>query len=328
MRPAHLFIALLLSVFLLAGCTGSSSSREDLPDVQVGTKGLEMKFLKNSPPEEVFEDSNFPVIFQVDNLGAHSVTEDQEVLLSLGVERDYTSKVELETNSRVHAGETDNEARFPLEGKSIANPKGGREIVSYTIEAGRIDPQSERHGSTVLATLCYPYETELSANVCVDTDPNNIRPVEKGCEVEDLSLSGGQGAPVAITKVEVRMLPRDDDQVSPEFLIHVANRGGGEVTKHGSYAEFCRDAGSGINYRDLNAILVGAFLSGVELECSTRHDDLDGEYIRLLNKEDVVRCVLKDGIPENRDAYTAPLNVRLTYGYTQSISEQYTILRS
>lgn len=327
MRIAPL-VPCAIILLLLAGCTGSSSAREDLPDVDVGTEGLTLEFLKNSPPEEVFAESNFPVILEVANKGAYSIEGNQRVLLSLGVERDYTSRVELQTSSRVLAGESDNEARFPLEGKSIANPRGGEEVVSYTVTAGRIDPQSERHLSTVIASVCYPYETELSANVCVDADPNNIRQAEKSCQAADLSLSGGQGGPVTITRVEVRMLPKNTGRVSPEFLLHVENKGRGEVTRLGSYTEFCRDRGSAVNYRDLNAILVEAFLSGVELECSTRHDDLDGEYIRLLDKKDVVRCVLEEGIPDNRDAYTAPLNVRLTYGYTQSVSEDYLILKS
>ena len=340
-------ILLLILLSLLLGCNSKGArSAQQLPDVHSGTMGLEMGFLKNTPPKLVFEQSSFPIILRIRNLGASAIPNpenpfigDKQAILSLGLETDYIQALSVEEGGRVvstnPSDPLSNEAQFSIEGKSLINLKGDEEVISYTVTPARIDPQSETHQSLAIATLCYPYQTELVSTVCIDPDPSNIRLLKKSCKAEDLSFPSGQGAPVAIAKVEVQMLPNQQGTIRPQFLVTVENRGKGDVTKIGSYDSICRGRSGTATIRDLNGVKMEAYLSGQALECYLRDEGLkiDGgqkdEYVRLVGKSDVVRCTYPTKAPQqilqSTETYTAPLRILLTYGYTQSESIEYTI---
>lgn len=320
-------------LFFILGCTSSSSTKTTKEiDVRIGFNGLLMEFLKNTPPQKIFEDDVFPVVIKVRNNGAYSLEKDSKAILSLGVEKDYTKKVELLAGGKIQKLDG-NAATFNLEGRTKINVKGEEEVISYNIQAGKVDPQSEFHISTVISTLCYPYQTELDATVCIDTDISGIRPGKKVCKLQDLVFNNGQGAPVAITKIEVQMLPTQESQsqgygrIKPQFLIFVENRGQGTVIRKESVKEFCTQ--SGTTHKNINIVYVDASLSGQKLKCqleATEGTTFPG-HIKLKDKKDIIWCFKEDGIPA-QDTYLSPLNIILTYGYTQSISANYMIQKA
>ncbi len=214
---------------------------------------------------------------------------------------------------------------FNIKGKSIYSPLGDEEFINVNARARTIGPQSETHPSAIFATACYPYETVFGDSVCIDTD---IIGESKGkvCTAKDLTFTKGQGAPVAVTKVETRMLPQDDGKIKPHFLIHVKNAGNGEVIDPGKIEVACKS--EALDYRDFNTIIVSASLSGTQLRCSKDAGAVPGPVtIRLREKEDLIRCTYdgkdddKGGIDAGLDAYVAPLKVELDYGYTFTISK-------
>ena len=240
-------IVLTLIIFIL-GCSGQTQKTKEI-DVRVGLIGLTMEFLKNTPPQRIFEGDKFPVVIKVKNAGAADI-KDKQGVLSLAFEKDYTKSVELLQSGNVQPfpeSNIKNTAVFDLEGRTKINQKGGEEVISYNLVSGRVDPQSEFHSSTVIATLCYPYETILDSTVCIDTDISNLRPGKKVCKLQDITFTNGQGAPVAITKIEVQMLPSQESQQSsggygkivPQFLIFIENKGNGLVIKNDAVKEFC-----------------------------------------------------------------------------------------
>ena len=341
-------ILIIFLILFIAACTGTSTKKTQDIDVRVGFAGLTLEFLKNTPPQRVFEGDKFPVVIKVKNAGATDIKNNQAVL-SLGFEKDYTKNIELLISGNVQLlseAKTQNTAIFSLEGKSKVNLKGGEEVVSYNLVAGKVDPQSEFHSSTVIATLCYPYETILSATVCMDTDPNNLRPGKKVCKLQDLTFANGQGAPVTISKIEVQMLPSQESQQSsqgygkiiPQFLIFIENKGTGLVIKNNAIKEFCTQ--SKISHEKLNTIFVKAYLPGIdekgerkilELDCQPKEKKDSTEkqgYVKLKDKKDLIRCTLKEGIDGKQDAYLSPLKIDMSYGYTQSISANYLIQKT
>ncbi len=333
MRP-HQSIIFLSLLFFILGCSGVK--QQQIPEFRSGTQGLEFEFLKNAPPTIVFEESAFPAIVKVKNLGAYSI-EAEQALLTLGVERDYTNEVSVDVGGRVNSESSSekikNEAVFTLPGKTLVNTKGDEEIVSFTITPSRIDPQSETHKTSLIATLCYPYQTELIASVCIDPDPNNIRTTKKSCTVQDISYSQGQGAPVAITMVQPQIIP-GKSSIKPQFLITIENKGKGEVIKPGLYKSICRGLSTEVDTKELNRISMRAWLSKEELTCSLREEQAISStstptsegFARLQSQKQTIRCFYPDGaaiIPT--DSYTTQLTVQLKYGYVESKPTEYTI---
>ena len=230
-------ISIITTILLLfiAACNATSTQKTKEIDVRVGFAGLTLEFLKNTPPQRIFESDKFPVVIKIRNTGAADI-KDSQAVLSLGFEKDYTQNIELLRSGGVQPLpdlKAENTAAFSLEGKSQINQKGEEEVVSYNLAAGKVDPQSEFHSSTVMATLCYPYQTILDTTFCMDTDVSSLRPGKKVCRLQDLSFANGQGAPVAISKIEVQMLPsQESGKITPQFLIYIENKGQGIVIKN------------------------------------------------------------------------------------------------
>ncbi len=323
-------IFFLIFAVIVSSCSITNTRKAPL-DIRSGLDGLSLEFLKNTPPQKIFENDVFPAIIKVKNKGAYSIKGNDVAVLSLGVEKDYTKKVELLKGGKVMQEGAGSSAIFNLNGKSQLNPIGEEEIISYNIEAGKIDPQSEAHPSTVTATLCYPYETVLESTVCVDTDINNLRPGKKICSSQDLIFSNGQGSPVSITKIEPLMLPLQlsgsqiTDKIKPQFLIYIENKGPGVVIKKESVKDFCTK--SDTTYENFNIVYVDAFLSNKPLKCQLEKKEGSDElgHIKLKDNKDIIRCYLEEGVPRSDDPYLSPLKIVLKYGYTQSISASYFI---
>ena len=338
MKKAKIMLAMqIAAVLILAGCQGFSlqGNKGAAGEIYSGFEGLRIEFLKNTPPPRVFEESQFPVVLRIRNLGAYSITKagDKDIyaVLSLGVERDYNSIINLEESERVKKSDIPSQAKFYLEGRSAANPRGDEEIIAYTAKTKKIDPQSERRTSTLLASVCYPYKTKLTATVCIDTDAVGIKQKPKSCAVSDLFFDNGQGAPAGVTKIETRMVP-SDDKIRPQFIIHIENRGRGEVIKDDSIDMMCSEEGATPDTRNqaYNTISFKAYLSGTDekslLDCEPKLTQGSSDaYVKLFKKKDFVRCTVKEGISKDIDAYSAPLNIEMDYGYTDTISANYAI---
>ena len=135
-----------------------------------------------------------------------------------------------------------------------------------------------------------------------------------------MAYSVGQGAPVAVTKVETRMLPQTDGTIKPSFVISIENVGKGEVIKPniGIISNMC--GSPALNYRDFNTLEVSAYLSGTQLDCKKTQDDSIPVEIRLKEKKATFRCT-GGAIDTSSNAYSASLKVQLNYGYTFTISK-------
>lgn len=312
-------------IFLVAGCKGGKKQTliSDI-ELQKGFDGLTIELLKNAPPPTIFENSPFPVIIKLQNKGVRDIT--KEGVLSIGVEKDYV-KLNLgafEDNDKISSKPEEDKIIFSLDGKSLINPVGEQEIIELNLETKNVGAQSESRISNVLVTACYEYGTKLGTEICVDTDIHNLKARQKACNAKDLAFSNGQGAPVAITKIETDMLPDiDKNKIKPHFIIHIENKGKGEVIMPGSYDLVCSE--KSLDYKEFNLLSAKVFLSEIELDCILPRE-VDGKgFIKLKDKKSIVRCTLKDGIDENLGSYIAPLRVELSYGYTFTVSREFTI---
>jgi len=351
-KQLSLFFSLF--VFILLGCTATTTKHQDV-DIYVGTRGLTAEFSKTAPPPRVFEDSNFPILLRIRNIGAYSIASDKQPssdkqtlgVINIGREKDYIPKLSFEKNSRASEGEGDNEIFFSLDGKSQLNQNGDEIAVALNAKTGKLEPQSESKQSTITATLCYPYKTILSTTVCIDPDVSGISPEKKVCTVKELNFNSGQGAPIAVVKIEPQMIP-EGDSIKPQFLIFVEDKGNGNSVDIKNYHNVCSDSDFK-NAEDPNrkkeikniwkVAFLRAFRSGeegknqliccpnIEGKCPTDLSDKDKitGFIRFTDKKGFVRCTFKDGLSKNYNAFTSPLKIEIEYGYVQTISTNFII---
>jgi hypothetical protein len=319
-----LILAIIIMILLVSGCGPRSENLDVI--VHEGIEGLEINFLERSPPDESYEGDRFPVTVELRNKGATDIPPDKGILV-LGVEQEYVEIPSSYIENPV--------ILFGLEGRSLYNPIGGMDRRTVELTTKKLGPQMEVITSTVAITTCYPYKTEATAQVCVDTDIYGEKMQEKVCTPNDLSmgtierdgeeLPRGQGAPIAVTKIEQKMLSHErQDSMKPTYVIHVQNMGNGVPIDIDGYEKACEGASS--QKKTVNVVKANVFLSDRtnQLDCKPKLEASSTDkagYIKLEGGEDTIKCELKEGILKAYGTFTTPLIIDLDYGYTYTISK-------
>ncbi len=310
-------ITIVLSLYL-SGCSlaNFSASGKETPitnvNVYQGTEGLEIEFLTNSPPEKVYEGENFVVSTLLNNKGAYPITSGKVVLTH---EPDY---FDVPTTS----------STFNLLGKTMYDPSEHNIQKSFNLNTKKLEPKSTGHDSIVLVTACYDYGTKLNTEVCIDTDPQNIKAIEKSCNTEDLSFSG-QGAPIAITKIETKMIIGEGGKVRPNFWIYVQNHGDGQVISKSSIDKACGSAS--IDKNELNGVVLKDLKFSqytlADMDCRPKPETSLNPVLKLTDNEQYFICTLRDdvSIPADTSTFKTGLYIELEYGYTLTKSKEFTI---
>ncbi len=331
MQKAKLIIPLLL-VSLLA-CTPQQEGPNPAK-FNKGTEGINIEFVENSPPNKVYEDTSFPMMVQIHNRGAKDIpftteidgetVESQPASISMNFDNFYIDYAGDLTREEVQSSLQN----LKIRGKSEIVPNGEvRNVKLGNLQAQKIVGNRESPETQLYASICYPYETKLSTDLCMDanTQSENVR--EQVCQATDLAFSRGQGAPVSITKVEVDMVPLGS-MTRPSLTIHIENTGPGNVLKsltgESDLEEACALQSEPSN---LNTINVEADIAGVELEC-------EPDPVRLAGQKNSFHCIVPEedletdrNLFSRQDNFVTTLNIQLLYYYTNSVSKKIEIQR-
>ncbi len=299
-----LFLLLCILIILTSGCDRVyKPERPSLEDIEQGSDGLIIEFIEGAPPPDVIEGSLIQAGIIMENKGTSDV---KRGYLLLGYEKEY-----IKLSSWQGKG-IDDRITIDIQGKSLALPEGMEDVDIVNLEIMDIGPQREKADTTIYVTVCYDYHTKGHSNVCVDTDVYNLKPREKACNAADVSLSD-QGAPVAIKRIESRMIvSKEGGVVRPQFIIHFENVGDGTIIAHGRADIAC--SAQPLSTDDINVLKVSAVLSDLPLSCKP-------ELLKLRKDSDYTICTLEEGIDETISSYYTPLTITADYGYMQTISK-------
>lgn len=282
MKPLTFMLVLIISVLVFsAGCRRQVSTGPDAVEYHSGTEGLEMEFVRNLPPDEIAEGSEFVIGLELRNQGAYDIESGR--ILVYGFEIGYNS---LEQQKK----------EFDIEGKKPGFPKGGYEIINFNAQNHAIPEIVDVYEVPFIVRAFYRYQTEAGAEVCINPHIYSyMETAEAACRPEEVKLSGGQGAPVAVTKIEQTFAPEGKD-IKVNFIIYIKNEGDGEVVD-GAYIDDVK-------------------LADESLECNK-------EFIELEDQEKRFVCSTTTSISQG--AYLAPILVRLSYDYTEKIDKSISI---
>jgi len=280
MKKIILFLAAVLILFSY-GCGLLPQEKPSLIPEKVeyhkGTKGIVVKVIENMPADEVWAGNDFMVGLELKNEGAYDVKEGMVGVSGFNPEFVFPSEDTVD---------------FELAGKSPGNPTGDYKIEQFRFSNINYPEGKESIKETFKVSVGYEYETEATAVVCIDPDILGL--TKSVCRVGEVSLSGGQGAPIEVTRVE-ESISSLNGELEVNFVIFFRNAGKGEV------------------FED-TVIILDAFLggrqAGEELDC--------GEPEIMLRKgirEHKIKCSAK--IKKTQGAYTTPLVVRLGYVYIE-----------
>ena len=289
---------------------------------RTGTIAITMKWIRENMPDVIYDTDSqdeIKLLVEVRNEGADYGTPTDVYLHFGGFDNTYVHlPYKLEDLERDDA----------LEGKSIRNEDGDYRILEIPGThrgdcggiCGTIDlPQGvDVYRPKFMLTACYKYKTIASPMVCVDPKPYD-ETADKACRAEDVSdLGGSQGAPIAVTRVDVKNIPNE-----VIFKVEISNSGKGMIYDKGAVRE-CPNL---IGYEKPNMVDFELDFQGQ----STRGGDgwdcnPKNHRVRLVNNKGVIVCTKSVRTPP-MSAFQTPLKITLEYGYAESISEEIEIRR-
>ena len=335
------FLSFLILFIFVSGfsCSLKKDSSKDpkksAEELRTGTEGMSVTFMPNNPPATVYVEQNLPnnvdVIVELFNKGVYPQPEEG---------KPASGKVFLsgyDQNILVFEPKSYDLSKKSLNGKSLIDIRGGSDIMIFNGKVNLDNLKVDKYEPSLLATLCYNYVTIGGPAVCIDPDPHLQQ--KKVCEAAPVVLTS-QGAPVAITRVDVNSLA-----AKTTFTITIKNVGGGEVIRNkpesnqpsaaatttstatpGSNEDSinkCDPFGtSKLTREDLDKVYVEEVSTGTTiLQCwpfTDKSTKADKGFIRLNNGEGIVICELEKtdaGYPGGNTAYTTPLKIVLGYAY-------------
>lgn len=207
--------------------------------------------------------------------------------------------------------------RFSLAGKSQFNPKGEFDQIHFKVKNTGILPQFESYQSDLIFRACYKYNTFASAQVCIDPDIANSNK-RKTCRAFPVMLSGGQGAPVAVTRVEPLMVP-EGENVRPMFVVYVQQVGMGSVVKTAGADLACTGGGGPLL---ANYVVPSASIQNRDLKCEPNEVRVEpGKESRFICEQDDMLFGPSAG------TFNTILSIQLDYGFVNSMALPLTITR-
>lgn len=316
---------LLIIMLLLVACQPSIKPL----DRYTGEEGLVLTFAEGAPPEFVYEEQAFPVKVEVANRGAQEVLYENMLItfssnpLYLGAGLAQLDPADADPGTKV------------IFGKSVAYPLGEVRLYSiparWSFTARKVFGTIEKPKTELASSICYRYTTTLASEVCIDTSVYEENQRTQSCAAEDLTLSGGQGAPIAITDVKIDAYPVFDavmerEGVQPSFTVHIKDVGKGQLLGPAelNLADACFLRG--IPKEQISTVRAAAWLLDVPLKCTP-------EYVRLVDGSGSTRCTvatedLSDPVFAAKQNFMTIFSVNLTYIYRSSASTPVSIIRT
>lgn len=306
-------VFLVLFTLLVSACgsiKGGATPRDTsalLKEVQSGTQGIELLVLPNLPPDQIYDLNELTTVVEIKNKGNHDL-EPQECFLQVtGFDQRIIS-------GDINAPRSCADGAGTLEGKNVYNIEGGFNQIEFSSTNVQLPDGVFEYNPTLNFLACYHYQTKASPSVCVDPQFYQVTAEQKTCIPQDVSLGGGQGAPVGISYVGVDMVGR-----KAIFEINIINQGVGRVLSPNTDVRNC--AGSSLARTDLDQVAYVVDLSGGSpIDCKPR----DG-YVRLNNGQGKIICSFD--INDNT-AFQTPLMINLDYNYIQSFTKPIRIVKT
>lgn len=305
-----LTFAFLIIVIFISGCTGSFGKKpEDTSSerIYIGTKGLDMKFSTNLPPARIYDKSDLTIIAELENQGIYDLTGSNCMVHLSGYDKNIIRGID----NNKYCGDG-------LWSKTITIPEGGRDTVEFSSDRISLPEGIDSLQQNFVLTACYEYETIANPIICINPNLYKISAIQDACIVSDVGMAGGQGAPVAVNRVEVDMIGED----TVNYVIHISNVGSGTVLRPGISVTGRTAHSCPFNlddYDDFNVIDYSVSMSGGSMiKCSP-------DKIRLTNNQARLFCRFRVA---GDSAYTTPLKINLIYNYMDSISKKVELIKT
>ena len=309
-KEVMLVSILLVSIFLsscgnqIAGGEKAVDTTTALKQVQTGTQGLQMKFLSNYPPANLYDTTEFFAVAEVWNKGNYDFKPGDCFVSLTGYDKNILRGI-YNRQSCVSGSN--------LQGKKLHNLKGSFNQIEFKSSTIALPPGVNEYNPTLNLVSCYEYKTLATPMVCVENSLYQVTSKQKSCMVRDITGAGGNGGPVGVKYVDVEMAGN-----KAIFSIDIQNYGTGRIVSPLTSLSNCPDT---LKYSDFDKVGYAVSLSGGSLISCKPSDG----YVRLNNNQGKILCSFNIG---NTQSYQTPLTIKLDYNYMDSLRKSVRIIKT
>lgn len=317
MKTNTLLLLLVLLLLVLASCQFLPQQGVKMPTyVATGTEALTMQF-ETASRSNIFMCQSSEIITTIKNTGNYDITDGKYSFIFEG------QMLEAATSSKPATGE------FSVTGKSRDNPYGEMSQFIFQLKNKGLPQQLETYATPVIFQTCYNYKTRAAIQVCIDPDIMNSNPT-KACKAQPIMLTGGQGAPVAITRIESIMMP-EGDEVRPLFIIYVQNLGSGKIIGNEAVDAKCKAPENADEEEKIVSMMpyitVTEVKLGEKLTCNPQVDNAPPKIKIDPDSEARFTCESTRKYGKGAGTFSSILEITLDYGYLNTAIFPITITR-
>lgn len=273
---------LLLSVIIVSGCTQLGFGRKPkAPEGQRafagGTKGLEVAFAVDQPPNIVLDNGQetFFVTLLVRNVGEFNIPVGKLIASLSGIPQSSfgISSMNIVNSFELFGVSKDREFILP----------GGEDLLEF----GEASYSPDIPGTTsfpLRADVCYTYQNKAVSSICLKKNVVR-RSFSDVCEINNNNVQvENSGGPIQI--MNVRENAAGNNRVKISFK--VVNKDVGAVFEPGTFSNACVG-----HEEDKDRVRVSVMSSqnGFNIECA-QFGNTNSGVVKLINKEKDVNCMI------------------------------------
>ncbi|MFH2027693.1 MAG: hypothetical protein ABIJ08_01010 [Nanoarchaeota archaeon] len=290
----------VISLFMLAGCQGGGDGGVSRTGFIGGTTAVVADFLTGSPPSEVYQNTPFEIILNVENKGEVKVLKSDMKIKLVGFDRADFSTPDIEKSPT----EDLEPAYIDAEGNLI--PGTVTYVTFDKFSYNGLLPANNEY--TVRAETCYKYGTKAQADVCVLQDL--AKREGKVCDPVGTKAVSSSSAPVQIGNFQENIAGTD----KVTFSFEIQHRGTGAISDDAACSV------DDIAHKNKVQVTVGG-MSGISCTGIGAAAGVTGTTT-LYDGKKLIRCTV-DTSSATSD-YTKKITVDLVYNYKEN--KQTTVL--
>lgn len=301
-KAGSIAIILMISLLIITGCEENNTDGTSTSFIG-GDDGLKIEFIKNAPPEEVFDaDYPFSISLKMENIGEWDIDNPSD------------ATVRITGINPLDFGKTSAELTKNVDSEMRAKRRVDGDVLRGTIS--NVEFQGLQYQGSVSSTVelplradvCYAYGTKANTKICVLEDLlGTERREEKDevCDPNEAKDLDNSGAPVQVKNFRQSAISKD----KLSFSFSINHVGSGVISKRGSE---CSDE---IANKDKVLVSVNTGLSG--LTCSGI--EAGGNFGETTLYDGTREIVCTQPLPPQRSNYEKQISITLEYDYEDSL---------
>jgi hypothetical protein len=297
-------IVILTISLMLSGCQPGGTEDIKIEGPYAGGKeGLLFAFNENEPPARVLDNSQeeFYVTLLVRNKGEHSVPVGSAIASISGVDSKAFGLSSLDAINEIEILKVIKDQGYVIE--------GGEEFIEFE-PFSYVNDLAADFPIILRADLCYSYNTEAIANICLKKDVVRDS-IEDVCATNNDAMQAfNSGAPLQVTNIRQRSVGSNKLQIT----FTVENVGNGLIYLPGTFSNSCK---GGDKNEDMIKVTLSNPQNNFSPDCAALGRGSSGD-IRLVNKKKDISCTIDtSGLQEV--TFQDLLVIDLDYMYREAI---------